>query len=1370
MSFRRPQAHLLQSKERPSSAIYIGSAELYTSPPNLPDLPEPPSPVASVGSHGSGLPSPPATNSTGSGSARGDIDNSSPTGGILSRRQRPAYANMLSDENVKTLNASLASSSSVSPNASSEVAKGKARSPEDSDSLFNESLGPEQDDDDFSDDGRLDGENEDNTARLDRRPSTKSTSDAAPNLNRVLSLTHRNRMVLDKISRTSSPSQSPSPGPSRFRSPPPAAPSSSSSSSNTASSRLSVANSRLSNSHSPRPRHSDTTPLRNDSVYAYDRDVLADHLSGSETERESTRHSNTYHAPSIALSNSYSSSSSGQYTSPDSFQGSGSNSLSNSVISASSQPPTQFSTSSTSQAGASLRPRTPPSQRLRRTSAPASPAKALALASSSRNSSRTRTPRKRASMAMSAYDYVNEDGDEAEDNPEYHDGFGRSSVMGERFGSRTNSRMGFLAERESNISRASQRAEDVTRAALAAVAQSRRSPVAGRHSPGTGTTGTSKGPSGITRKPLPREFRDPATGTPDIGRRGSFDAERAPSRASGRQSMEPQTPDGFSPRLPYVNGSGPRTSPRRATNRASTVREITRRHQTRFLSEDMSSVYSRDEEDNRQGNGVIPGAPGAPESRLGAGVLGRRPSLRGGSAESALAATGRLAGEGLRAAGLAKRDGGTLPRRDVFASGGERRSTITARDMAYDTPEPDRQADVERRSQSRLSGRYSEDAPSARTRSSGVVAPMAELRTPNPPIRRDSDFQTARRVDPAPRAATSMAQYQSLVTPDPARFSRTTRLNGVENGFDDSSGRGVEEEDPPMTAPPALRTYRSSLGLETRAGSSQAQPARYSSPIGSTRRSTVTAATPRTVGAASREQQAEHTRLMRESLSMFASNVDRLKGDLQLWDLVRGAESVVGTTERLNDIMRTAANDAMQHQIDADVNSDEAAGNVWRTVGADWRDTLRSSDELVRGLTGFLLSVGKAVRDLGASVDGRAGGRDEDLGQSRPVSLDEEGLRRVSISPEVMSNGGSDRRSVGSRRSWEPSTQRERDREEALQKLSSGAGVTAARNGTYMAAPPTETRPRRGSPLPQRASTSALNGHGVVSSSSMRRISNVEDQTMELEYPLVPSSSKESGIGYEPSPTPASRIQNPQPLTNHLVSNHRLLDREHTRSVPPLAVPPPLPTLPSESLLQRNHTVNTSRPSVRERRQRPSIASVSTIRPAAFPTITTGNPTTAVTAHTVTMSPEERHQAFSFPVTRTDSEQTATSGHPHNPPVRSNTVTFSRATDVSVSSTLTGLRDRDVVRQRTISATSSVLDEPSTSAPRVRAFEAVKAAQSGSETERDTRRRTVGTRAGADGAARGSRVGGAARGSPTLPASTGKRERRPTISEIFPKS
>lgn len=154
----RPTLRLKQN--RPNSAIYLGSDPLQFSstPPGIPDLPEPPSPGASTSSNGSGLPSPPATNSTGSGST-GDPAS-------IAFRKRPFSMDakdhdMLNEANVKTFHTAF-----VRRNASVD-----------------------DDDDDY--DNENNDNDEDNTARLKRN----SASENVLALQRVKSLTQRNRMV-----------------------------------------------------------------------------------------------------------------------------------------------------------------------------------------------------------------------------------------------------------------------------------------------------------------------------------------------------------------------------------------------------------------------------------------------------------------------------------------------------------------------------------------------------------------------------------------------------------------------------------------------------------------------------------------------------------------------------------------------------------------------------------------------------------------------------------------------------------------------------------------------------------------------------------------------------------------------------------------------------------------------------------------------------------------------------------------------------------------------------------------------------------------------------------------------------------------------
>lgn len=149
------------TKSRPLSAIYIGPASSpnLSSPPSIPDLPEPPSPTSSGGS---GLPSPPASNSTGSGSTN--------AGSI---RQRPAQ---------RKNGASPDAFAADMPNGTRTEERSRSRA------------GSVVDDDD-----PYEHENdEDNTARFvdGRRRSLKDApADNMTALQRVKSLTQRNRMV-----------------------------------------------------------------------------------------------------------------------------------------------------------------------------------------------------------------------------------------------------------------------------------------------------------------------------------------------------------------------------------------------------------------------------------------------------------------------------------------------------------------------------------------------------------------------------------------------------------------------------------------------------------------------------------------------------------------------------------------------------------------------------------------------------------------------------------------------------------------------------------------------------------------------------------------------------------------------------------------------------------------------------------------------------------------------------------------------------------------------------------------------------------------------------------------------------------------------
>ncbi|KAJ7028439.1 hypothetical protein C8F04DRAFT_1291004 [Mycena alexandri] len=1126
MTTRRPP---LPQRLRPSSQIYVGADSAYSSflsnPPDLPDLPEPPSPGSSTSTGTSGLPSPPATNSTGSGST-GDPGSIAARGGL----------NMLNGSNIKTFHAA-----------------------------FHSAAAADDEQDDYDNDNDDDGE--DNTARLDHQ-RRHSASENVLALQRVKSLTQRNKMALDKLSsfsRLSSPSPSTRPA-SATRSPHPPAPPSILASSSTSSSSSSHNNSTSnSSSHSSRP--------------SVRRARTQDHQSGSETERDDIP------TPSP-----------GRPTTP-----------------------------------------LPPTTRQRLVSAPASPQKHLTAAASSSSGSSTRSPRRSrvSNLSFSSNSRAGDDDDEGPSSP-----------------------------------------EDITRAAMAAVASARRSPLGNtgtaRYTGGTRMSPTSTTGSGKRRQPLPREWgagssngrfsAEPPTSPPQHQTSPNKRHSLAGSSASGASSSASMSQRGHA----HSNSTSSTStigSTAQGRERASTVRDLARKHQARWLSEDLGSNHTH------SSNGGMNGV----EERE------RRQSLRAGSAESALGAGRSLLGEGLRAAGLAGRGGG-----DVFSP--------------PPPPQPERERTPARvewaegtrsRSQSRLGG-----------------------------------------VGGHGRAATSMADYSYASPGREAGYAYDTRDGR------DGDGDGGE----PRTAPP-LRTHRSSVyvldagaGTIARAGSAldryrgvsverdaerdgrdrdrERAYAPSPSPFGSVRRGHGSG------GGGSGQQ--EHTKLMGDSLAMFEGHLARVAGgDRSPTELARSAQALVGAAERLNAILRAGTARALEEQIDAEVSGVDSGTaaeltEVWRRVGGEYREGLRVSDELVRGVTGFLLGVGRVVRDFGEHR-----GSDEGRG---------------STSPDAVPGG---RRSVESRRSWEAKDDR---RISASGGRESALGVRPSSVLRHEPTPP--SAPRTATPASRR----------LLTPREQRELNASASQ-------IVPSDSQETVQpgGYDPSPTPASRRHN----------NQTTLDR--SRTLPPISIPKPLPSLPSESTstLRRNQTMGDKPLGMSQQRRRTlTSATVRAAGAGLLPSMTT--PTTALTPHTVSNNPNEpRGDArMAFPVlSRSDSDKSVPSRS------RTNTVTFSRPSTVA----LAGLQmQHDRERQRTISGSNNAFEERAAAASTA----AAAAGPSGSGTRkgsavaaRDRPRMSLdgGVESiGQQGGHAADRY--AAAGLSVAPGQNQKRERRRTVTDVWPPS
>ncbi|KAF8443218.1 hypothetical protein L210DRAFT_3535129 [Boletus edulis BED1] len=811
---------------------------------------------------------------------------------------------------------------------------------------------------------------------------------------------------------------------------------------------------------------------------------------------------------------------------------------------------------------------------------------------------------------------------------------------------------------------------DVTEAALAAVASSRRSPPGNKKS----------------RQPLPREFRD--------RERRSLD---------GRRSIEPMTPhrasfrddgyeDDYSPRTAAhtaVNATSKvQHSPRGArSTRFSTVRDLTRRHQTRWLSDDLS------------GN--------APDS-------GRRQSQRGGSAESALnggaGVTGRLAGESLRAAGIGMRGSmrqGAPSNEDVFGDG--RNVNVPTREARSSAAGPSARRTVEWEDQER---RRRPDVVDDRSRTSGSNARIGEA--VGPPGSRPhlhSDPPRAPSALVVERGDTRSTGHSTSSRPATSMADFYHGENDSRNGTYSTRSRRVTydlSDRPESRHSPTMRTISlAQTPTDPRAGTS------------SRNRTSVTPVGNGPLVNLNSPHNAEHTRLMLESLSMFKAQLSRLPTQSQtVRDLSDHSSAIIRSSEKLNKILRAATSNAVQQQIAIEVDDEyyEADGpnhpaQIWRDVGSDFRESLRESDDVVRSLTGFILGAGKLLKEVTGAPD---------PAHLRSISLDDEIPRRppsdsgVERSSSRRSQDG--RRSVESRLSWEPVTST--SGADVARRLSARSDLSHAR--------PLSSRDRD-SVSDQDRSTSSRNGLNPPSAS--RRLfapREHREQRMATDESAIcnsPSNVFDLSVDHEPSPTPVSRYPQAE------------------RSRPSLySTQPPLPTLPSESLLQRSNTTFD-----KSNRRNVSLSSITTVRNPNPPfALSTPNPTTAVSIHTASASPE----TSTFLIERSGSRDS----------VRSS-VTFSRPSGVSVS-TLQHQQSRDEARRR-----AGTTAEEDTSG-----LNQIRPSLSGSETERDTRPRTLGVRAARmsfEAAVVEHETAGGNTQPKTITFPSQRRERRRTVTEIF---
>ena len=651
----------------------------------------------------------------------------------------------------------------------------------------------------------------------------------------------------------------------------------------------------------------------------------------------------------------------------------------------------------------------------------------------------------------------------------------------------------------------------------------------------------------------------------------------------------------------------------------------------------------------------------------------RRQTLRGGSAESALLSPGgrSLIREGLKAAGLSKKRQGD---RRVDWSPEDKRSVLPERERLH----PPRAAT----SMANYRNMDNEDDPDSRYRDTDGPARRLHSRDRESSLARAETSMTRRERErdtiPMDRAGSSFTRYNHnsyAHTPSPV----------------------------PLLATPQRTHERLSAA----------------SPFGARR---LNAQTP---GGGSSSNQTEHIKLMLESLTMLETQLNKVPlgkfvggsstgtgmgtGASQT-ELAKNAQSMVYAAERLSGLLKQGSGRAVEEQVEAEVEGSSTGpdaqeiSNIWGRVAAEYRENSRVADELVRGMTAFLLGIGRVMRDIGPSslVDYAGGGSPSTHGKYASLDANEEGLRlrREGASPDVGS-AGSGRRSASSRNSWEP---RERDRMAASSGSgSAGAGGQRPESVLSRASPATYQKLRSGDrelqfetpPPPSqqqrhirqasiRKSLPALPADRTESARKLFTPREQREQMLDAKFSSGrPVNGSGSGIptrdsqetvqplnrSHEPSPTPASRTRGGN-------------TQEREKKLPPINIPRPLPTLPSETLVRRQTIKNNVERIVAPT---PATATIgrdrsSTVRSSlpTFPSLTTpSSATTALTPHTVSNSNSHSNtsvhtnssgsgSASAFPLQRSDSSRSERSQ-----------VTFSRpleSASVSVSAALTGMQ------------------------------------------------------------------------------------------------
>ncbi|CAE6512317.1 unnamed protein product [Rhizoctonia solani] len=444
-----------------------------------------------------------------------------------------------------------------------------------------------------------------------------------------------------------------------------------------------------------------------------------------------------------------------------------------------------------------------------------------------------------------------------------------------------------------------------------------------------------------------------------------------------------------------------------------------------------------------------------------------------------------------------------------------------------------------------------------------------------------------------------------------------------------STSNGDYADDGPLTAPPALRQYRSNTGLMTPSGS------------GTVRERAMTPVTPAMlVSAAS----TEHIRLMLESFAMFESNLARVEASNPgggVSEVLQNADVVVQAAQSLNRMLRESAARALSEQIESEVEDrDGREVEIWKLAGAEFRDAVKVSDELVRSMTNLLLGVGRVVKDHSEEA-----GRSGRISTSGRMSAD--GARSGRLSTEGMRSG---RMSAdGALRSGRMSAEGlrgnrliEEDRRniETRRSLDSDAWRVTNREPTRLHDP---LRPQTSmSLIREQRRDSPLDTNNPLRQSTSRRF-----------FPSQ-TTSPASGPGDGDMSFGTDSYETPSPAARHMPHN----SEHHRERI--LSVPPTLSAIPSESLVpQASKAPGMTR--------RPRI-SVGTVRASApFPTPTAAPAPTQLSTATATGNGSPEKRSVSYTVSRSGGVA-AMVGLQHQHHARKRTISAADSVDFEVGS------------------------------------------------------------------------------------------------------